>query len=324
VHNPNKVTQAGFIASETGDRTNDVKAASMNSGDILVMSNESCGGGDGGFEIYNVDDPTAPVSLQSMTSNEDDGGINTITPLFFAPGALDFVGVHNVFLFTQGSEDYVAVVAEGVFDNFRIYNITNPSSPTLVGGWGAEELCDSPACLANPLPTGIDDYSDLTLGEDPTGAITLAGINWLFGGYGASQNRFLHDVTISADGTRAYLSNWDAGLVALDISDPANPSLLSVALDVANGSLDGEVNSHAVWPNADGSVVVEGEEDFSAFGTVFSVDGLGQFPAAEGAINVLIASLPGQEMTGLRWTPFSGPKWGVAKVEPAELNTSWS
>ncbi len=26
----------------------------------------------------------------------------------------------------------------------------------------------------------------------------------------------------------------------------------------------------------------------------------------------------------LRWTPFSGPKWGVAKVEPAELNTSWS
>ena len=26
----------------------------------------------------------------------------------------------------------------------------------------------------------------------------------------------------------------------------------------------------------------------------------------------------------MRWTPFSGPKWGVAKVEPAELNTSWS
>ena len=71
-----------------------------------------------------------------------------------------------------------------------------------------------------------------------------------------------------------------------------------MALDVANGSLDGEVNSHAVWPNADGSVVVEGEEDFSAFATVFTVDGLGQFPAAEGAITVPIASLPGQEMSG--------------------------
>ena len=195
VHNQNKVTQAGFIASEAGDRTNDVKVTFMNSGDILVMSNESCGGGDGGFEIYNVDDPTAPVLLKRMTSNEDDGGINTIPPLFFAPGALDFVGVHNVFLFTQGSEDYVAIVAGGVFDNFRIYNITDPGSPTLVGGWGAEELCDSPACLANPLPIGIDDYSDLTLAEDPTGAITLAGINWLFAGFGASQNKFLHDVT---------------------------------------------------------------------------------------------------------------------------------
>ena len=30
------------------------------------------------------------------------------------------------------------------------------------------------------------------------------------------------------------------------------------------------------------------------------------------------------EGVDLRWTPFSGPKWGVAKVEPAELNTSWS
>ena len=35
----------------------------------------------------------------------------------------------------------------------------------------------------------------------------------------------------------------------------------------------------------------------------------------------LSGELPDGEV---RWTPFSGPKWGVAKVEPAELNTSWS
>ena len=136
VTNPNRVSQASFIASPTGNRSEDVKVAAMNSGDILVHSNESCGGGLGGFEIYNVDDPVNPVHQMSVTSNEDDGGINTIPPLFFAPGALDDVGVHNVFLFTQGSYDYVAVVAGGVFDNFRIYDITNPGSPTLVGGWG--------------------------------------------------------------------------------------------------------------------------------------------------------------------------------------------
>ena len=36
VHNPNKVSKAGFIPSPTGSRANDVKAATMNSGDILV------------------------------------------------------------------------------------------------------------------------------------------------------------------------------------------------------------------------------------------------------------------------------------------------
>ena len=48
VHNANNVNQAGFIPSPTGSRSNDVKVAAMNSGDILVHSNESCGGGPGG------------------------------------------------------------------------------------------------------------------------------------------------------------------------------------------------------------------------------------------------------------------------------------
>lgn len=49
------------ILSPVGSRSNDVKVAEMNSGDILVHSNESCGGGPGGFEIYNVDDPKNPL-----------------------------------------------------------------------------------------------------------------------------------------------------------------------------------------------------------------------------------------------------------------------
>jgi hypothetical protein len=248
VHNHNKVPdEVAFIASPEGSRSNDVKVATMNSGDILVHSNESCGGGPGGFEIYNVDDPINPDHLASVTISESD--LSQISPLFFAPGSLDDVGVHNLFLFTQGDQDYVAAVAETAFDNHRIYKITDPSAPELVSGWGAEEIFDP----------GV---GDLTLAEDPTGSRTLATLLDLFSGFGSSQNKFLHDITISADGTRAYLSNWDAGLVLLDISDPADPQLVSIALDPVNGSLDGEVNSHAAWPSEDGSVVVETEEDF--------------------------------------------------------------
>ena len=242
VHNKNKVSKAGFIASPDGSRANDVRATSMNSGDVLVHSNESCGGGPGGFEIYNVDDPTSPVHLASVQT--DDVNLFLQNNLGFT----DF-GVHNLWLFSQGANDYVAATVESEFGNFQIFDITDPAIPTLVGFWGAEQLF-----LPETDWVNLEDFG-----------VILDVDDYLISGFGASQNRFLHDVTINADGTRAYLANWDAGLILLDISDPSNPTLVSVAIDPANGSLDGEVNSHSVWPSADGSIVVEGEEDFSAW-----------------------------------------------------------
>ena len=254
VSNKNKADFVTVIPSPAGSRSNDVKVAEMNSGDVLVHTNERCAAsGVGGFEIYNVDDPADPVFQAHVQIDE----LAQITPFFFASGALEDVGSHNLFLFTQGENDYVAAQAEGIFDGFRIYDITDPANPSLVSGWGAEEVFDP----------GV---GDLTLADDPTGARTLNSVLWMLGitpfsGFGASQNRLLHDFTISEDGTKAYLAHWDAGLILLDISDVANPQVVSVALDPANGSQDGEVNSHAVWPSADGSIVVEGEEDFSVF-----------------------------------------------------------
>ena len=242
VHNKNKPGFVGVIESPPGSRSNDVRVAAMNSGDILVHSNESCGGGPGGFEVYNVDDPTNPVHLASVRIDE----LNPISDALF--GGIADVGVHNLFLFTQGSSDYVAVTAETAFDNFQIYDITDPTAPTLTSAWGAEELFD---------PGVGDETVDV-------GRVLNAALD-LLSGFGASQNKFLHDVTVNSEGNRAYLANWDAGLVLLDISDPASPSLVSVAIDPVNGSLDGEVNSHSVWPSEDGRVVVEGEEDFSAW-----------------------------------------------------------
>jgi len=226
VHNKNKPSFVTVIPSPAGSRTNDVRVEAMNSGDILVHSNESCAGGPGGFEIYDVGDPADPVLLSSVQTDD----VN-----LFLQGAFGFVdiGVHNLWLFTQGENDYVAATVESEFGNFQIFDITDPTAPSLVGFWGAEQLA---------FP-GID-WVNLT----DFGTI-LAADAYLFDGFGASANRFLHDVTISDDGTMAYLANWDAGLVLLDISDPASPSVVSVAIDPVNGSLDGEVNSHSVWPS---------------------------------------------------------------------------
>ncbi len=284
------VTKPGFVTvieSPAGSRSNDVKVANMNSGRVLVHSNESCGGGVGGFEIYNVDDPANPVFLAHVQVDE----IAEITPLFFGgPGSLDDNGVHNLWLFSQGDKDYVAAASEGVFDGFQIFDITDPTAPALVSGWGAEELFDP----------GV---GDLTLADDPTGGRTLTAVLWMLDGFGASRNRFLHDFTLSADGTKAYLAHWDAGLVLLDISDPANPQVVSVAIDPVNGSLDGEVNSHSVWPSADGSIVVEGEEDFSVFA---GDDPLGNFTFQDRPTN----TIPGVGISTNAGTEFENSQTG--------------
>jgi hypothetical protein len=277
VHNKNKVSFVGIIPSPAGSRSNDVKVAALNSGDILVHSNEPCAGGPGGFEIYDVDDPTDPVHLAHVQTDD----VNLL--LRDGLGFTDF-GVHNLFLFTQGERDYVAATVESELGNFQIFDITDPASPVRVGFWGAEQLV---------RPDVVDwvNLSDF--------GIILEVDAYLFSGFGASQNRFLHDITVTADGSHAYLANWDAGLVLLDISDPSDPSLVSVAIDPT--SEDGEVNSHSVWPSEDGTIVIEGEEDFAPFETVFSITSgpdAGGYPASEGAITVPIASLPGSEMAG--------------------------
>ena len=245
VHNHNNVTPAGLIPSVADSRINDVKVARLNSGDVLAHSNEACAGGPGGIELYDVDDPAAPVHLASIRADE----LNPISDLLF--GGIADVGVHNLWLFTQGARDYVAINAESAFDNFRVYEITVPTTPTLVGTWGAEEAFDP----------GVGDLTDAS---DPVQFDrVLDAALWLTSGFGSSANRFLHDITVSTDGTRAYLSNWDAGLVLLDLSDPASPTLVGIADPTAGPG--GEGNSHAAWPSADGSIVVETTEDF-AFG----------------------------------------------------------
>lgn len=277
VHNPNEPSYVGNIPSVEGSRSNDVKVANMNAGAILVHTNEPCDGGPGGFEIYGVEDPTEPDHLAHVQTDD----INELLRDSF--GFVDF-GVHNLFLFSQDDRDYVAAVVESLFGNFQLFDITDPTSPIRVGAWGAESLF---------LPTV--DWASTT---DFSGTI-LPGNAYLFDGFGTSRNRFLHDVTISEDGTRAYLANWDAGLVLLDVSDPSDPTLVSVAIDPSAG--DGEVNSHAAWPSEDGRIVVETEEDFDPFALTFALTSgpnAGDYEAIEGAFTTPIASEPNRTMSG--------------------------
>ena len=276
VRNANKPTYVGNLPSVEGSRINDVKVFTASDGrDLLVHSNEACAGGPGGFEVYDVSDARNPVHLASVRLDEINQTINE----FFAQPITD-VGVHNLYLFSRDGRDYVAAQVESQFDNFRIFDITDPQHPELVTAWGAEELFDA--------GVGNSDDADRV----------LEALLWVRSGFGASPNRFLHDFWVADDGSHAYLANWDAGLVRLDLTDLANPTVVSVALDPT--SEDGEVNSHSVWPSEDGRIVVEGEEDFAPFKLQLFIDEglIGIFDAAEATFTPPVADLPGRGFAG--------------------------
>jgi len=232
ISDPASPEQVAFIKDKMGTRTNDVKAAHIETrnftGDILVTVNEGCGvtlprlnangnaakprGGQGGISIWDVTDPSKPRAMkQNFLSKRN--------------------GIHNTFIWQQGSNAYLIAVDDVDTRDVIIVDITNLRSPKEI------------------TRTGAPDWPDLDFSEVEGPAI------------------FLHDVWVQ-NGI-AYLSYWDAGLVMLDVSDPANPVFMGDST-YPNPDLSGlppEGNGHVAVPNADASLVIFGDEDTSQFST---------------------------------------------------------
>ena len=191
--------------------------------------------------------------------------------------------VHNTFIYQQGDNAYMLVVDDVNARDVHIIDITKP--------WAPREIA----------VTGAPDWPSLE---------TLT--------FGAS---FVHDVWVQENGGQvtAYLSYWDAGLVLLDITDPTNPVFLGDSEYIDPDLLSGvppEGNSHVAVPNADGDLVIMGDEDFLAgVLTSFTFDGT-PYPAIEGSFTVPVGFLPGGTFNGpVVWT--GGLGCTPAEIPPA-------
>ncbi len=273
ITDPTAPTKVAFISDKAATRTNDVKVEHIETkhfnGEILVSSNEPCGSqfiprlnsngvsgnaGRGGVSIWDVSNPTKPKALKQNYLN---------------------FGVHNTFIWQQGTKAYMMVVDDDNVQDVHIVDITKPQSPKEIAVTGQLDW-----------PTLSDNIG---VGEV-----------------------FLHDVWIQDNGGTivAYLSYWDAGLVLLDVTDPANPVFLGDSEYIYPDPLSGEDpegNSHVAVPNADGSRVLMGDEDFAAGAlTAFTFDGT-SYPVAEGAFTVPTYSLPGSMYSApIHWTEGEG------------------
>jgi hypothetical protein len=156
---------------------------------------------------------------------------------------------------------------------------------------------------------------DVTKPQSPKEIAVTGQLDWpsdIDAEFGATAGTFLHDVWVQENGGKviAYLSYWDAGLVLLDVTDPANPVFLGDSTYGAPDPLSGEFpagDGHVAVPNADGTRVLLGDEDFAAGALdTFTFDGTA-YPVAEGGFTPPTYSLPGGSFSGpVHWTGGEG------------------
>lgn len=269
ISDPANPTQVGFIPSPANTRANDVKVTHIETpffnGEILIHSNESCSNG---FVPKLVSNGAVAAPGNNGIAIYD--VTDPLKPRALKKNFLNFQ-VHNTYIYQQGSNAYALVVDDENARDFHIVDITRPQSPKEIAVVGA--------------PDWPDLSDNIGVGEV-----------------------FLHDVWAQENNGNiiAYLSYWDAGLVLLDITDPKNPVFLGDS-EYLNpdplSSVAPEGNSHVAVPNADGTRVLMGDEDFGAGQiTSFTFDST-EYPAIEGLFTFPVGLLPGGTFSGpIVWT----------------------
>lgn len=260
ISNPANPEQVAFVAAKPGTRNNDVKVGHIEtphfSGDILVVTNEQC---NAPFlpRLVSKGGAVIPGSGGISIWDVTDPTKPHAMKQNFLPKAN---GIHNTFIWQQGEKAYLIAVDDIDTRDVIIVDITKPQSPRVI------------------TRTGAPDWPDLDFSEIEGPAI------------------FLHDVWVQENGGQvtAYLSYWDAGLVLLDVTDPANPVFLGDSI-YPNPDLSGlppEGNGHVAVPIADGSLVIFGDEDTTK-ASAFVESTIGAGPQATNKIGVaLFGPLP--------------------------------
>jgi hypothetical protein len=275
ISDPANPAKVAFIPAKPGTRNNDVKVAHLEtphfSGEILVASNEPCGS----------------VFLPRLHGNgvaaiPGQGGVaiwdvtNPTKPRPLKQNYLHFP-VHNTFIWQQGENAYMMVVDDVNVQDVHIVDLTKPQSPREIA------------------VTGQLDWPDDIDAE-----------------FGDTAATFLHDMWVQENGGQviAYLAYWDAGLVLLDVTDPADPVFLGDSVYGVPDPLSGQFpagDGHVVVPNADGTRALLGDEDFAAGAlSAFTFNGV-SYPVAEGGFTPPVYTLPGGTFGGpVHWTGGEG------------------
>ncbi len=231
-------------------------------------------GGDG-VQVVIIRNPAQPAVVSTLpnppfTRAEDVTVLAIDTPAF--TGDLAVVGIQACF-----GSGHEAEVVPGL----RFYDVTHPAHPSLIGHWdlpqgtiGCHEidavqradgmvLAGCARNLIDHFNSNGQDSVHIVDATDPAHPVTLT--DWTlgadpFGGVGCLPVQFAHSIRFEDGGSSAYVSNWDAGTVHLDITDASNPVVVSDTVIIPP---DEDGDNHSMTLANSGRWLVINPEDFS-------------------------------------------------------------
>jgi hypothetical protein len=239
VRDPEAPKEVAFIASKEGSYPGEgVQALHIDTpafdGDILVTNNEKCKE-PAGFGGMNIYDVSRPTAPTPLAEGVGDSSV---------PGAgkKDAREIHSVFAWDAGDRAYAVIVDNEEGTDVDIMDITDPKKAFLLAEYD------------------LDEEFPQILQAAPANLIEV----------------FLHDIVVKEiEGTQVMLlSYWDAGYVAIDVTDPLNPMYIGDTdftnpdpelLESTGVSLPPEGNGHEAEFTLDNEYIVAADEDFDAY-----------------------------------------------------------
>jgi hypothetical protein len=235
VNDPTHPKWVGFVGTRRGSSNEDVVVIEIGERDVLGIGVQPCGrNGQAGLALYDVTDPLHPSELGFF---ETPSGVHELDLVQTADGVLAAMALPF--------NEFAMVFDEDFGGEVWIADISDPTNPTYVSDWGI-----------------IDDSALLIQGgNDP--------VSSSFQGLGFFAATFAHSVRFADGGESLYASYWDAGFIKLDVSDPANPTVVGRTLYGVTDAGDG--HSLTTYDVGTTRYLLTNDEDFAGIPETIAV-----------------------------------------------------
>ena len=251
ISDPANPRQLAFVPALPGTYHGEgTHVVSFNGRDILAVNNEPCAAnGVGGFDLYDVTNPAAPVTLvqgagdQSPDTPFDAGLGDTTQDPAEVPNS-----AHSIFLWSNNNKLYAVIVDNTELHDVDIFDVTDPTAPQFIADIDLVAL-------------SFEQNFELIDNSANGDAI------------------FLHDMVVKKVGNVQTMlaSYWDSGYVKLNVNDPTNPRfigdsdfgeqdpLVEDPRTPGEGYERPEGNGHQAEFSFDNKYVLAADEDFDMY-----------------------------------------------------------